>query len=657
MKKKKKIRKKTNNNSLPQGIDNEANIYNKNLKVLEQYNPKLANLIYKTSHNEEFQLDYEGSKKKPNLWISKSEKYYYSVNNITEDIELQIAALKLRNSKIALFLGVGLGYELVHYLNNHAEDQQTEHILIIEESAEIFKYAMFVTDFTEIFKNSKIVFKVGMEQKELFANFVDFFKQSNRIYLIKAIKAVYHMSSLKLSKSYYLQALKSFREAATYQLTFYGNDPHDSLIGVENMLSNVIEIAGNPGINMLFDKFKDKPAIIVSTGPSLNKNKHLLKGLEDKALIICPDASLKVLLDMGVKPHIVTSIERVPDTYKMIEGFTYEEVKDIYFAGTPVVQNKMYQVYPGPRLIVYRNLDHFKWLGIDRGILDITHSSGNMAFVIADALGCNPIILIGQDLAYSRDGEVSHASGTVFGDKQFKTSKFETIEVMGNDGMPISSTKVWNLMRQSYEIEVKNHQGTCINSTEGGAYIEGTKVMPFKEAIKQNLNKTINPLNIIEEQLSDFSIGDVKEDTKKLLKLFDQTIKDLEEMIASCDKGLEISMKYKKEMENYLIGDLKIEKGFSTRIQSIHAELMVPKNKIFENKRTMQLFIMHIFQSFHIKFGIDVNALPDKHDNRDMVFVELILRYREWYSVLHDIMLISLNSLKKAREDLKSNQL
>lgn len=93
------------------------------------------------------------------------------------------------------------------------------------------------------------------------------------------------------------------------------------------MLANIKVILENPGINLLYNRFSEKPAIVVATGPSLNKNKHLLKGLEDKALIISVDASLKILMEMGVKPHLVTSLERVPQVANLIDGFTASELK------------------------------------------------------------------------------------------------------------------------------------------------------------------------------------------------------------------------------------------------------------------------------------------------------------------------------------------
>jgi hypothetical protein len=132
------------------------------------------------------------------------------------------------------------------------------------------------------------------------------------------------------------------------------------------MLRNINTIINNPGVNLLKDKFKGKPGVVVATGPSLNKNKHLLKGLEDKALLISCDATLKILLAMGVKPHLVTSLEREMAVVQLFEGIQKEQVEDVYLAACPVVYPEVYQTYPGPNIVIYRRFDHFKWLQLER---------------------------------------------------------------------------------------------------------------------------------------------------------------------------------------------------------------------------------------------------------------------------------------------------
>jgi len=105
---------------------------------------------------------------------------------------------------------------------------------------------------------------------------------------------------------------------------------------LDKHLDNIKVIADNPGINSLYGKFTGHPAVIVAAGPSLKKNAHLLKDVQGKALIISCDASLKYLLKEGIKPHLVTSLEREHEVQQFFEG---AGDPNIYMAACPVLYN------------------------------------------------------------------------------------------------------------------------------------------------------------------------------------------------------------------------------------------------------------------------------------------------------------------------------
>ena len=81
-------------------------------------------------------------------------------------------------------------------------------------------------------------------------------------------------------------------------------------------------------------------------------------------------------------------------------------------------------------------------------------------------------------------------------------------EVMGNDGKPILTSNVWYPFLKAYELDLANYQGTCINSTEGGAYIRGTTLMTFQEAIDKHLQEEYNPGEIIKRFLGSFTVDE-----------------------------------------------------------------------------------------------------------------------------------------------------
>ena len=639
-------------------VDNSRNdndIYRKNMQALKEYYPELAHRVEKATNFNSFQVVSTGAKSIPNLFIKEGSFYYYDSNDPKRDAITQTKALNLKNARIAMFLGIGLGYELLYYMQNEAAVQNTSYILVIEKDIEIFKLVLQAVNLVAVIKNPGICFMVGEDENAIYTKLWTYLQENNRFMFLKAIKPVYHPSSLKLNKDYYLKALKSLRDAAAQVLLHFGNDPYDSLLGIEHMLANIDEIASSPGINLLFDKFKDRPGVVVATGPSLNKNKHLLKGLENKAVIVAADASLKVLMAMGIKPHVVVSLERNLPVKTLMEGFTVDEAEDVYYAACPVIHPEVFHAYPGPRIIVYRNFDHFKWLGIDKGIVHIKVSAGNMAYKIAEVLGCDPIILIGQDLAFSRDGK-THAmgtAGTIDGNQDAIHERGGKFEVIGNDGSPIMTNSIWYQCLKAYETDIAEYEGTCINSTEGGAYINGTRVMPFQEAIDKYINEDFFPLDSIKKHLSVFTEEVKEKDIGQLSDLIERTIANMNEIVNNCKTGLDIYEKYRVELEDCLQNPQKID-FIRKKLNAMENEIFTPQSNCTKNYETYQLFFAHVFQSYAINFQIDMMAVPEKYDDKDLARIEVMLRSAEWYAVIGDLASICVNSLLQAKTRLES---
>ncbi|MQL51459.1 DUF115 domain-containing protein [Desulfofundulus thermobenzoicus] len=641
-------------------------LYRANLKALSRHHPGLAGRLEKTPLTGRYRVIASGSGEAMvfNLEMTAGGVYYHPADPLA-DVHKQIAALKLKNNLLAVFLGFGLGYELLIYLQHFAAVLGTRYVAVIERDLEMFKTALFCNNLAPLFENQRISFFVGLEGEELYVALRRFLEEEQKFILLRAMKPVYHASALSLHRDYYLQALRTLREAAAHQVIHFGNDPKDSLIGIENMLENLPEILSNPGINLLYNRFKNRPAVVVATGPSLNKNKHLLKGLENRALIISVDASLKILMNMGVKPHLVTSLERVPEVVKLIDGFSPEEVRDVYLAACPVVRREVYQAYPGPRIIVYRNFDHFRWLDVDKGILNIGPSAGNMAFKVAEALGCNPIILIGQDLAFSREGD-THARGTPYGEKQQAFYGEEnTLEVPGNDGRPIRTSRIWYQFLKHYELDVAAYNGTCVNCTEGGAYITGTKVMTFQEAIDRYMTAEFHPLEIIHSAIAGFSARDSQRDADRVATIIEDTRRAMQRVVEECLQGLQKLAEHEPFLQEILAGEEVVKKRPSTEKQSgdridykdrlaeIDREIMAHKNNCINGHPSFQLFFAHIFQSYMIKFEMEMCAVPEKHDSPEAARAEILLYHRDWFTTTGGLAGICVGLLERAGERLE----
>lgn len=140
-------------------------------------------------------------------------------------------------------------------------------------------------------------------------------------------------------------------------------------------------------------------------------------------------------------------------------------------------------------------------------------------------LGFNPIILVGQNLAYVDDRH--YADGIAYGDEkkinlEYKDRLYKVKDVYGNE---IHTNFGFNLMRTHMEKYIQlMPDTTIINTTRGGAHIEGTKFEFLETLIKEKVlaDKVVDD-NWFEIPLTEY-------DREYLQKQFDKLQKDYAEL-------------------------------------------------------------------------------------------------------------------------------
>ncbi|MGB9667615.1 MAG: motility associated factor glycosyltransferase family protein [Thermosulfidibacteraceae bacterium] len=547
-----------------------------------------------------------------------------------------------------VFLGLGLGYYPLAFLKK--KGQFIKYMLIVEKDPGWLKFVLQNIDISLLLLHPGCDLMVGIGEEEAYPFLRSYMDNPwDKICYAKVVKIIFHEPSIAMYKEYYTHIIRALRDAIKETLLFYGNDPNDSLIGLDNVIKNIPNIILNPGVKDLKEAFKNKPAICVATGPSLNKNIDLLKEVQDRAIIICCDASLKPLLSRGIRPHIVTSLERVPQVVPFFEGIPHEELKNTWLASCPVVVPEVYETYKGPHIITYRKFAHFEWLGIDKGMLPIGPSSANMNFKIAEYMGCNPIVLVGQDLAFAETGE-SHAEGSVYGSRAVKPQE-GAFFVPGNYTEKVLTTPVWYMFLKHFEYDIANYKGLCINATEGGARIAGTRIMTLKEVIDNFLGGQMEIVETIRNRLKTPSL----EEAKKDLERFRKTIEETEEFVNNLlnDFGL-----LKKKIEEYnteivrpiLERDLNMLKNKEIEVtKSLLREIEEVKMKYITH-RIFYLFLMHVVQPYFISSTVEFNAIYEKYDNINFAYIEIVSKHAEWFNVMIKLVEITGKRLEMARD-------
>ena len=406
-----------------------------------------------------------------------------------------------------IILGLGLGYHTMEFYNHNGGKGV---YLIIEPFKEIYALAEKYNVIRDLEKTGNIKVITGQSWNMLKYEFIRVLEQngwfaflgSSDVNVVKAYEQLVDDIEKKI---------KELFESAVLHIKGLGNSPADSIQGIIQQAMLKEYIASGFKFEKFHNIFKNKPAVIVSAGPSLNKNVHLLEKVKDRWIIIALDATYEKLLSMGIEPDFIVTKERDLATYK-----AFFEGKDLDLDIPLIAQSLSYpeiiRSYKGPKAFMFKSdvrWDAYLAKEIARiakvsMFLGISAASvANMAYTLAFTLGCNPIILIGQDLAYSKEG-LTHADGVSLAKKIDLEKERNIIWVDGVDGEKVPTNLTWYQFLKSfeYQINLTKFEGVkTYDCTEGGALIHGTEVRTFKEVIEEISESIPNKKKIIRENI------------------------------------------------------------------------------------------------------------------------------------------------------------
>lgn len=442
-------------------------------------------------------------------------KYIGSKYNTANDINKFL--YKFRNIKIDTLLivfGIGTGehvHELMKILNDF------NRVLIIEPDIRILKSFLSLNSSKEIVKDSRISI-VNLEKKALqylLSNFI-----SNEDNFNNWVLSIYSNYD-KLYESDYVFFLREFKDVLR---SYESNMATEYLLNKKFMntyLDNIKYIAKSHMINGFKDKFKGYTAIVVSAGPSLDKNINMLKTLDDNAVIICGNRTLAPLLKLGIRPHFMCSIDCSDLIYDMSKEYLNKNIPLVF---TETTNSKLVKNQCGEKIFFRYAAAQTDIENILNKNIDTLYFGGSVAHNCTDFaryLGCDTIIFIGQDLAYTNNESHSESTAIDVDEKMNGDERF--IKVKDINGDDVYTTRPLESFRYSFEMYIKLYTNIkFIDSTEGGAKIEGTKIMTLNESIKQYaIKKGVN--NIID------TLFDIKkyEDVKFIKKSIENNLTEL----------------------------------------------------------------------------------------------------------------------------------
>ncbi len=412
--------------------------------------------------------------------------------------------------------------------------------------------------------------------------------------------------------------------------------------GFENLVSKLQEIVGTysldlkytrerfyPSLKMLIEniphlmketplaKFKDiykgKTAVIVSAGPTLDRNIETLKKHRDKYILFTVGTALKTLIANDIKPDFLCIIETY-NSSKQVEGL---DLSDVNFITEPYSN-------PALRNFKYKNtyshisantpVNHL-WAELCGEHIEEYWSKGTVSYTAlncARLLGCSKIILVGQDLAYI--GGQCYSKDSAYKDLSCEFNKENNRwEITAKDfekfAAAISPSEDINIREQTALkrltalnnslYHVKGIDGTMlptesvyaafvtplsqyaqhfndrryINTSLVGAQIDGFENLPLEEALKDS------------EPVGDITLkNNFKYDENLIKKNLEEKLSELKEGIQIIDEGFACIRNIQTELHRRKAVNTDILKTLK-KLSLIYLELsgdFAGKSKMFD---------------------------------------------------------------------------
>ncbi|MBU3105430.1 motility associated factor glycosyltransferase family protein [Clostridium gasigenes] len=411
---------------------------------------------------------YKIKKNSEEYFLANKENYKEDIDNLIKELD----GLKF-NSLIIIF-----GIDTAEYLNELKKNIcEQNRVIIYEPNKDVFEENK-VINLTHnkikliLFEKEKV-----KEQLSLFINplnfdnlYLQFFGNYEEIYKEEAEVLTQALDYLFVDSLSFMVLSNRFGE-----------------VFIRNLIWNLDIINKSTSIDKIKGKYKDVPAIIVSAGPSLEENiKSMVRNKEalKNYLVVAGSRTLKALIENGINPNLIVTIDPVDENYEMISEYINSDIPLAFYEYS---NRKILSEYKGEKIYLSSILSK---VVEELNTLKSIYLGGSVAHTAVDVartLACNPIIFAGQDLAYTN--EKHHAKEATFNlDKSINYEATELVkDVNGNE---VKTNATLNSFRETLQDYIKGDKR--INEVEyinvsNGAMIEGTIHMDFDDLFKTNI--------------------------------------------------------------------------------------------------------------------------------------------------------------------------
>jgi len=477
-------------------------IYVRNMAVLFRADPRLAQRIDECADDGSVVVE-QAKTGMPTVAVRVpgSDRPLYLHSRVDPEAEARRLAesVDVGDSLCYIVGGFGLGY---HLRALFARFKGEAFIVVTEPNLRLLKAAMETVDLSELLAANRCIILTSTDKNEVQTRL-----EPHNTAMMMGAQFVTHAPSERAAGDFQAAMRKLLADHMTYCRMSLVTLVANSRITCRNVANNLPRFLSTPPIDVLRERFAGYPAVVVSAGPSLRRNIDQLAGLKGKAVIIAVQTTYKTLLGRGLVPDFVTTLDYHEMSQRFFEGVT--DFSGTHLVAEPKVNWNVLDIYKGPVSVLANN---FAGLILGRKLsardgLKAGATVAHLSLYLAVYMGCDPIVLIGQDLGYTDN--VYYLPGVAIHDLwRPELNRFYSIEmkewerivrarailmkakdIHGND--IYTDEQLFTYLQQFEGDFAALPPGRVIDATEGGVRKTGAAVMSLAEVAARYCTKPL----------------------------------------------------------------------------------------------------------------------------------------------------------------------
>jgi hypothetical protein len=511
-------------------------VYVRNMQALWQYDPRLAMALERLKPESVPPVE----RAKDGGWTvrlgsePRSGLYLHSNYRPSQEAESWASTIPCNEKYAVVVCGYGLGYHVKPLFQRMPDDAL---LVVSEPNLPLLKAGLQCVDVSEILATGRVMIFTSLDRGLL----VDRLEPRSVLFTAgEGTLFAVHPASMQIpgAAPFHTAFQKLITEFVSFTRTGFVTLMLNNVATCKNIANNLGRYATTPPVDLLHGAYKGKPAVLVAAGPSLAKNMHLLKELIEepearsrepeenskldtrnsklprgrRAVIIAVQTMLKPLLAAGIEPDFVTSLD-----YNTVSTRFFENIEEsgstgrVHLVAEAKANWNVLDVFGGGGTMSVIHNDFAAKLLRDtvppRMGMKAGATVAHLSFYLAEFLGCDPIILTGQDLGfvdglYYKPGTAIHETwGVELGRfNSLETKEWERIvrsrqilrKIPDIHGHPMYTEEQFFVYLQQFERDfatTRERGIRVIDATEGGAKKQHVEVMKLREAIDQFCEK------------------------------------------------------------------------------------------------------------------------------------------------------------------------